>query len=1012
MQGGEVILVQILESPAHVEDLDLMKLLKAYAVGEASWKGEVALSQGEREACGALHSNIRALVAEAFGPLLDRIHAREMETFTAHDRTHSQKVAHLMWHILGEARRNRLTPPEIALLVLSAYLHDLGMAVSPQEREHFLAQDSDLWSLLDVDSDVKQAMHELRDAPAEPESDAARQIAVGRLVQAEEALLAQYVRERHASETRYAELLSWLEEVHATDPVRIPDVPRCLSYQGDSFRQPLIRICVSHGTDADSLASRDPEHPERPLFRTDYPIGGVVADLRMAAVALRLADILDFDRERTPAILFHYLLPGRLTSADDKSVLEWQKHMTITAWHIDDDAIVYHGQCHNHLVHHAIVQFAKAIQEEIMATLAIFTVPGQGGVPVELPRRVTAQIHEIGYTYVPYQFELDDARVYQLLMGKAIYDHPLVAIRELLQNAVDACKLKDAMVQLSDASVAPTTENRITITYDERAVPAAPQMSVRDTGTGMDRWVLERYFLKVGRSYYSSSDFNTQRVRLRAANLDFAPISEFGIGFLSSFLLADRVVIETAAWEPMRGEDMQKRTLTIDGPTRLIRVTERANTGASRFRGTQVTLMVRPCLETVGSRYRHPSWEEVRDYTMNVCDSLPYPITLVHLDGAGSTTVVVDPRSDDEYIARDYSTLAVPVAVDDPSIGISGKVWIYDMGSVKEAIARRRAGGVLVADPEVPRVSALTRGGFVVSEVPGLPEETTARIAMRWERAPGQRFGGTNLARSGVPERDAIARVIARELYRFLLRNQGTLSESLLAWLQVGGAHTPDVTSGWLAEFPRKDLYTLGRPAWARWGRMDRGADLLTWENGRASMPLPSGRDLSCLVLLALDDVAELALIVPGTGTGALQVPGAELRAEVLPPAADWRQKLERVYEPSLSVRRHWLFARYDPLYDGLVYAGHQAPLGRAGYLWPKGVLNGAFRDNLVVLDYRQLGTLVDALADAHRDLVRGAVPRLGKRAPGVLRLVVDSIGDVQFGGASPNERWPISALL
>jgi len=175
-------------------------------------------------------------------------------------------------------------------------------------------------------------------------------------------------------------------------------------------------------------------------------------------------------------------------------------------------------------------------------------------------------------------------------MGGAIYNDPIHAIRELVQNAVDACSLRDALTRLHDRGMNPSADNRIFIRYYEpTSEQPHPILEVRDTGTGMDDWIINRWFLKVGRSYYSSTEFNQFRVLLRKQDLDFAPVSEFGIGFLSTFLLADKVDVETAMWEPLHG-DTKKRLFEIHGPTRLIHLRVQDNTGANRFRGTSVRL--------------------------------------------------------------------------------------------------------------------------------------------------------------------------------------------------------------------------------------------------------------------------------------------------------------------------------------------------------------------------------------------------------------------------------------
>ena len=147
--------MRIPETPDSVSALDLMKLLESYAEGSSTWYPDGAqLGSETQKSCRVLHTNIVQVVEHIFAYILDRVTAREMDTFTMHDRRHGLKVAHLMWHILAPERRSVLSPPEVALMVLSAHLHDAGMALSREDRENRLAPESDLWDKLDVNLDT------------------------------------------------------------------------------------------------------------------------------------------------------------------------------------------------------------------------------------------------------------------------------------------------------------------------------------------------------------------------------------------------------------------------------------------------------------------------------------------------------------------------------------------------------------------------------------------------------------------------------------------------------------------------------------------------------------------------------------------------------------------------------------------------------------------------------------------------------------------------------------------
>jgi HSP90 family molecular chaperone len=59
---------------------------------------------------------------------------------------------------------------------------------------------------------------------------------------------------------------------------------------------------------------------------------------------------------------------------------------------------------------------------------------------------------------------------------------------------------------------------------------------------GMDRHIIENYLLKIGKSYYNSADFKADIFEYKKmSGKDFTPISRYGIGILSCFILGDRI---------------------------------------------------------------------------------------------------------------------------------------------------------------------------------------------------------------------------------------------------------------------------------------------------------------------------------------------------------------------------------------------------------------------------------------------------------------------------------------
>lgn len=988
--------MQIPEPPRTAEELDLMRRLRAYADGDANWNPGQVVGPSAKAACRSLYDGVLRFIDKVLNPLLDRIGAREMDNFTMHDRMHGAKVAHLMWQILSSSRRDALTPPEIGMLVLSAYIHDLGMALSTRERRERLAEESDLWTSLEIDEQTRFSIQKLRDRVGSPDQSTSRRAKL-ELDQAEEALLCRDTRSRHATRERYEMVFQELREFHGENPENIPSIDECLSFDGESFRERLIEICVSHNQDAQVLVSRNPKNLTQPLLPRDYPIGRSTVDLHMIAAALRLADILDFDRERTPPVLFYYLIPAGLSPAENRSVLEWRKHMAISNWRIDEDAVIFRGVCRDHIVHHAVVQFCAAIQEEISETRATFG-PMQEEVswPFRLPSVVKAEIHEEGYRYVPYRFELDDQRIYRLLMGGAIYDEPLVAVRELVQNAVDACRLRDALTQVHEPYV-PIKNERIFVRYEEPdAEHGLPSLSVTDTGTGMDAFILERYFLKVGRSYYNSAEFNYERAALRKRNLDFAPISEFGIGFLSCFLLADHVEVESALWEPRRG-DSRKRTLSIDGPTRLICLSEDSNEGPVRYKGTSVRLLL--CRGGKGRETRPPSWDEIRTYLLEICQDLPYRIELQHLENGELSEDFIDPKPFHVEVAPSFELGLIRIAVNDEEFGLEGEIALTNLPKTREIqrqLAIQTSQPMIKGDHEIEAerrlrfhyinfYSELFRGGLKIGEVPGLPRHyldipmARSKLRLTWNSRKDRRYFGTNLARNRTVDDLSLAQNVARVWLSYLLQHRAELQEGQLYQLDC------PITLGkafWLERFNAYEVYSLAAQGWQF--ELKQGGvhmSISEWENGTYDR-LWLGEHKYDLHGELLD------LVLPRVTSLVL---GAHGRRYVKRPIQNWREVLH-AWTGYVSHPVKWgRFVEYDSSINTLLW-----------YKYPGcEIFNIRYSSQLETYSDEDLQLLLDAFGELIESRENGRLASLKHAESLALVRAMDSLADMSIGGTS-----------
>ncbi|WP_406416835.1 caspase family protein [Streptomyces sp. NBC_01614] len=163
------------------------------------------------------------------------------------------------------------------------------------------------------------------------------------------------------------------------------------------------------------------------------------------------------------------------------------------------------------------------------------------------------------------RFRLAEDEIRPLLMGTQLYGDRMLAVRELYQNALDACRHRDMRHRygVAQGRRAPDWEPTITFTqgWDDNG---RPYIACRDNGSGMTRAKLTSMFARAGRRYEQDPEFVQERRNWRRAGLQEMPLnSRFGIGVFSYFMLADEVVVWTNAVDRY-GRPEQPHTLRAD----------------------------------------------------------------------------------------------------------------------------------------------------------------------------------------------------------------------------------------------------------------------------------------------------------------------------------------------------------------------------------------------------------------------------------------------------------------
>jgi molecular chaperone HtpG len=197
------------------------------------------------------------------------------------------------------------------------------------------------------------------------------------------------------------------------------------------------------------------------------------------------------------------------------------------------------------------------------------------------------------------------------VLGDNLYSTPSVVVRELVQNAHDSITRRRL-----EAGSAP--EARIVVSGD----PDAGTLRVDDTGAGLTRDEIVKYLATVGAGYTRL---------LRASTNDPGLIGAFGLGFLSAYVVAERVTVVTTSYQdPSVGFRFQSRS----GERYTIEEVEEP-----RPVGMSVVLHLRPAF----ARLADPVFLE--RVLGRYCALLTVPI---HLDDEGPRVNALPPWRDPE----------------------------------------------------------------------------------------------------------------------------------------------------------------------------------------------------------------------------------------------------------------------------------------------------------------------------------------------------------------------------
>ena len=213
-------------------------------------------------------------------------------------------------------------------------------------------------------------------------------------------------------------------------------------------------------------------------------------------------------------------------------------------------------------------------------------------------------------------------------MINSIYTHKEIFLRELISNASDAID-KLYFKSLTDDSVKLAREDfKIHIDLDKEN----RTIKISDNGIGMTEEELENNLGTIAKS--GSFNFKKENADNEKAD-DISVIGQFGVGFYSSFMVADKVEVVSKAF----GEDVAHKWVSEGADGYTIEECEKENAG------TEITLFVKE--DTENEDYtRYLEQYTIDELVKKYSDYIRYPIVME------MSHQVPNPDKEGEYITE------------------------------------------------------------------------------------------------------------------------------------------------------------------------------------------------------------------------------------------------------------------------------------------------------------------------------------------------------------------------
>lgn len=289
---------------------------------------------------------------------------------------------------------------------------------------------------------------------------------------------------------------------------------------------------------------------------------------------LRLADYLDVGEERASYIIYKMYVKNSEISQEEFTWNQYIKYENYNWFDNNSQTVIISAYPESGYYFSKITKWLEAVQRELDLCWAIIGEFYDINKFKFSIRRIDSNLFQepviknFENKFYPKEVHFEtNPDIIKLLIQPLYGDDPSYGVRELVQNAVDACR---EMEQIKKSEVK-TYSGKIKVHIDT----TNKSFTIEDNGIGMTADTIVNYYLKAGSSYRRSDDWCNNFLDDDGKSKVLRN-GKFGIGVLATFLLGAEATITTKNINDDKGWEF---TIKLDQDNIEIKRVEKAEYG-------------------------------------------------------------------------------------------------------------------------------------------------------------------------------------------------------------------------------------------------------------------------------------------------------------------------------------------------------------------------------------------------------------------------------------------------